>query len=67
MCILVMSTFQLFQFTHPRRGATSPSSPDKEKEDVSIHAPQEGCDYVYSGKTILPGLFQFTHPRRGAT
>ena len=33
-----------FQFTHPRRGATEDERGDFECLEVSIHAPQEGCD-----------------------
>ena len=33
-----------FQFTHPRRGATELSVFSSAEIDVSIHAPQEGCD-----------------------
>ena len=33
-----------FQFTHPRRGATVRAASPPEIPNVSIHAPQEGCD-----------------------
>ena len=35
--------------------------------DVSIHAPQEGCDSVPEEGSDAVTRFQFTHPRRGAT
>ena len=34
---------------------------------VSIHAPQEGCDYPRKNYRIYLDRFQFTHPGRGAT
>ena len=36
----------LFQFTHPRRGATLLGYAPRYAEYVSIHAPQEGCDSI---------------------
>ena len=33
-----------FQFTHPGKGATTLSEVEEEEEEVSIHAPWEGCD-----------------------
>ena len=35
-----------FQFTHPGRGATGLSLFYELQDDVSIHAPREGCDRV---------------------
>ena len=35
---------EMFQFTHPGRGATRTSSCNQAKTNVSIHAPREGCD-----------------------
>ena len=37
----------LFQFTHPRRGATRTQPHIDIEVRVSIHAPQEGCDYTH--------------------
>ena len=34
----------MFQFTHPGRGATAWISTRPSDQDVSIHAPREGCD-----------------------
>ena len=59
--------YHRFQFTHPRRGATPPSSPQRRSGRVSIHAPQEGCDYMCFSCQSMTSAFQFTHPRRGAT
>ena len=40
-----MASFaQVFQFTHPGRGATIKSYQVMDNKDVSIHAPREGCD-----------------------
>ena len=36
--------FLKFQFTHPGRGATDIILPGLEVDEVSIHAPREGCD-----------------------
>ena len=36
-------------------------------EDVSIHAPWEGCDSYLCDKYGLHSKFQFTHPGKGAT
>ena len=42
--LLVM--LNMFQFTHPGRGATEPSPDNNNPVNVSIHAPREGCDVV---------------------
>ena len=36
-------------------------------QDVSIHAPREGCDLIPAVNDWLVKWFQFTHPGRGAT
>ena len=36
-------------------------------EDVSIHAPRAGCDFVLIADASAYPRFQFTHPVRGAT
>ena len=57
----------MFQFTHPGRGATHACVLQGVDDDVSIHAPREGCD-IESRVTELERVsFQFTHPGRGAT
>ena len=38
----------MFQFTHPGRGATTILKGRYATIDVSIHAPREGCDVLYS-------------------
>ena len=57
----------LFQSTHPARGATCAEHCDRHPCGISIHAPREGCD----GSVFNDGLhqypFQSTHPARGAT
>ena len=34
----------MFQFTHPGKGATATAEPTQVDQEVSIHAPWEGCD-----------------------
>ena len=57
----------LFQFTHPLRGATRYCHARLEVEDVSIHAPLAGCDPGGGLSLRIRCKFQFTHPLRGAT
>ena len=56
-----------FQFTQPKRAATTERDSLQAKVTVSIHAAQAGCDKV----TLLPYhqdfMFQFTQPKRAAT
>ena len=56
-----------FQFTHPGRGATHNSLILRVLQNVSIHAPREGCDDISEVITTAQTEFQFTHPGRGAT
>ena len=57
-----------FQFTHPGRGATVVAREvHLDTNDVSIHAPREGCDARSSDTRARAIRFQFTHPGRGAT
>ena len=58
---------QMFQFTHPGRGATGSLALYSSLGQVSIHAPREGCDFSLSLCTTKVEQFQFTHPGRGAT
>ena len=37
------------------------------EEEVSIHAPREGCDSRATRYIYILAQFQFTHPGRGAT
>ena len=46
--LMVVSDGERFQFTHPRRGATSIFGSSIPLRTVSIHAPQEGCDLLFS-------------------
>ena len=41
-----------FQFTHPGRGATCKSTLPYDQAEVSIHAPREGCDILYTEGSI---------------
>ena len=34
----------LFQSTHPVRGATAGEDLPEDQQQISIHAPREGCD-----------------------
>ena len=56
-----------FQFTHPGRGATGASYTNYFEDEVSIHAPREGCDCPLLFFGLGKEKFQFTHPGRGAT
>ena len=57
----------VFQSTHPARGATPDIILGNMPVCISIHAPREGCDLVYSTTLTPPYIFQSTHPARGAT
>ena len=61
------SFVQVFQFTHPGKGATVGTQQGKDINYVSIHAPWEGCDSMVCTLIILLRMFQFTHPGKGAT
>ena len=56
-----------FQFTHPGRGATVWGLRFNGRDNVSIHAPREGCDSEKASSRSSMMEFQFTHPGRGAT
>ena len=57
-----------FQSTHPVRGATNGAYINHMVNQISIHAPREGCDLLRMF-VLLDGIFAFqsTHPVRGAT
>ena len=59
--------FSGFQFTHPGKGATGFSSQQRQADEVSIHAPWEGCDSIMFLARWSTIMFQFTHPGKGAT
>ena len=57
-----------FQSTHPVRGATgSAANITATTEEISIHAPREGCDLLPLVLIWRIVKFQSTHPVRGAT
>ncbi len=58
---------ELFQSTHPVRGATTSAATSAASTDISIHAPREGCDLALVAASAAAPLFQSTHPVRGAT
>ena len=58
---------QIFQSTHPARGATRRWWRGRTAPPISIHAPREGCDGLCLRHLLGHGLFQSTHPARGAT
>ncbi len=57
----------LFQSTHPARGATKGVVRRMNQGNISIHAPREGCDRSSSSVLSWSAVFQSTHPARGAT
>ena len=63
----IVKFYYQFQFTHPGRGATRLLPQGSLATPVSIHAPREGCDFVFNNAKVFLGVFQFTHPGRGAT
>ena len=63
----VKEVTNMFQSTHPARGATRRRRAPREEEGISIHAPREGCDgRLWYTIDVVEG-FQSTHPARGAT
>ena len=62
-----MTHIELFQFTHPGKGATEAVVPLRSLLQVSIHAPWEGCDAFAAAEQTKQTAFQFTHPGKGAT
>ena len=40
---------------------------EQQSNNVSIHAPREGCDVLAHNRAKRLSMFQFTHPGRGAT
>ena len=65
---VMRSREEVFQSTHPVRGATEVRRFAEDIADISIHAPREGCD-LCPGIALVAflSLFQSTHPVRGAT
>ena len=62
-----MTREEVFQFTHPGKGATVSTFLGQAPHSVSIHAPWEGCDKLQERVQDWEFKFQFTHPGRGAT
>ena len=56
-----------FQSTHPVRGATRTQTQKDPVNQISIHAPREGCDKSSNSASSTAHKFQSTHPVRGAT
>ena len=53
----------LFQSTHPARGATCAEHCDRHPCGISIHAPREGCDLLLSDLSIFKENFNPRTPR----
>ena len=62
-----MKLSEIFQSTHPLRGATGTLQSGTVGEGISIHAPLAGCDRHYQADRDSRQGFQSTHPLRGAT
>ena len=58
---------EVFQSTHPARGATERGRALSVAVGISIHAPREGCDPRMVRSASQLSLFQSTHPAWGAT
>ena len=52
-----------FQSTHPARGATKAKLAQSTMTYISIHAPREGCDTPWSGRSCGTGHFNPRTPR----
>ena len=65
--LVFANSSDVFQFTHPGKGATALRLRLARRWRVSIHAPWEGCDNVAYVGGIDKSGFQFTHPGKGAT
>ena len=64
---MIFCAWQIFQSTHPVRGATQDWGWGSADLTISIHAPREGCDKDALAKREQEARFQSTHPVRGAT
>ena len=51
-----------FQFTHPGKGATATAEPTQVDQEVSIHAPREGCDSILADTYSSRGCFNSRTP-----
>ena len=52
----------MFQFTHPGKGATATAEPTQVDQEVSIHAPREGCDSILADTYSSRGCFNSRTP-----
>ena len=57
----------LFQSTRPSRGETVLTAYQLVHQDISIHSPLAGRDYISSSNSLRPWIFQSTRPSRGET
>ena len=55
----------LFQSTHPARGATCAEHCDRHPCGISIHAPREGCDPMLPNNTVGNEVISIHAPREG--
>ena len=62
LTIIIITVMAQFQFTHPGRGATRAWEPCKERIEVSIHAPREGCDSQQKGRAKRANSFNSRTP-----
>ena len=58
---------EIFQSTHPSRGATADKVTERLRHEISIHAPHAGRDVILNPIPQEVALFQSTRPVRGAT
>ena len=55
----------LFQSTHPVRGATAAAAVHRPRENISIHAPREGCDTMQNDINHYQPCISIHAPREG--
>ena len=54
-----------FQSTHPARGATAAPTAKQAEDEISIHAPREGCDHFARTPHARTGPISIHAPREG--
>ena len=59
--------FERFQSTCPARGTTDAAYEPQTPDQISIHVPREGHDFMSSTQSLEIELFQSTCPARGTT
>jgi len=62
---LQLAQINMFQFTHPGRGATGRAPTGRDYPTVSIHAPREGCDLIITMLTMVQQNVSIHAPREG--